>query len=252
MPENPEYLSAALRSILWPLLSDTGFRRHGERLFLRLREPFVDAIGVQLSLYGSGDFFVHFSVRMLANPLLDVDAWRVGKRLSDNRDGGDDRDWNASDARRAELAVSSVRSACEERLLEWLDSIVTPADYVFELASDAQRFAENLSGLEAAVAFAEAGRRQRAWWICNEILRQFEAVPAESEEDRLTEQFCRQFIEADEREQQALAFQSPEAFAPELLEALAASDGSTAEAADPEALLQGWRQRNIDRLGLSA
>lgn len=168
MPTKPDHLKKYIKGDLLPILSEDGFKLYRSKDFVRIKGPFVDRISFQLSQYGSKNFFVHYYKNLISDPLVDIDSYSVGNRLTDNSNNGDDTKWNGNDDSEAQDAIMSVGQAYRKTIRPWFEALESIPGYFFEY------FANNrdatLNSLELVIAFAEGGKRERAWWLCSDMV----------------------------------------------------------------------------------
>ncbi|PVV10014.1 MAG: hypothetical protein B6D77_08870 [gamma proteobacterium symbiont of Ctena orbiculata] len=240
MPTKPDHLKQYIKEILLPKTGEDGFQLYKSKELLRVKGPFVDQISFQLSQYGSKTFYVHYQKNLIAYPLLNISSYRVGHRLSNNSDNGDESEWRGSESDEAKKAIISVSDAYDKIIEPWFATVSSVAEYVFEY------FANNhdatTKSLEIAVAFAYAGKRNPAWWICSDLLS--EGI----ESDKVILAACKEYIDVDEIEKQKEALQN---------EHYAKYHAAMADLAVPESrhdninsLLNHWRQQNIEKFKL--
>jgi hypothetical protein len=171
---SPDFLSAALKEQLAPLLKAAGFVPRGSRQFVRLRGPLCDSVALQVSQWGDRSFYLHRYVGVLISPMFTPDGYRVGHRI--DRDPQEDAPqavpWQAADATSAQAAVASLCRVMCDAVLPWFDSVPGLAEWIVEYIADPNNPVDNL---DLAAALAGLGRTDRPWWIC-------EALAAESNE----------------------------------------------------------------------
>jgi hypothetical protein len=174
MAASPDFLSAALKAQLAPLLKAEGFVARGSRQFVRLRGPLCDSVALQVSQWGDRSFYLHRYVGVLTSPVFTPDSYRVGHRI--DRDLQQDLSqavpWEAADAASAQAAVASLCRVVLDEVQPWFDTLPGLAAWIVEYIADPNSSVDNL---DLAAALAGLGRTDRPWWIC-------EALAAETNE----------------------------------------------------------------------
>lgn len=240
MPRKPDYLAKHIKTTLSSIVGPDGFKLYRPKVFVRVRGPFVDEVSFQLSQYGSKTFYVHYFTNLLAYPLLDIDSYTVGQRISECPGVKDEVRWHGATDEGALEAIHSVGRAYETLIRPWFSSVGSIPGYVFE--SLAMNRGSNIETLEFATAFLEAGNSGRAWWICSDILQQGSAVDSE------VRKACQEFIDTDEAEKLREILNN-ETYTTHREQFADLPVPETAYSS-VESLKHGWRARNLERYGL--
>jgi hypothetical protein len=167
MTRKTDYLKQAAKEKLEPILNENDFQKTGSRSYVRVREDFVDVIGFQLSQYGSKLFYVHYYCNLLTNPLKEdpIGSYAVGERLDYN--DNDDIKWIGDTEEAATLAMASVASITENKIIPWFNSILTPKDYICEYVTNPNT---DVNSFDIATMLLRLGRVDRPFWILDELL----------------------------------------------------------------------------------
>ena len=239
MSEPPDYINKYIKKSLLPLIEQDGFKLFKPKLAIRLEKPFVDCISFQMSQYGSKAFYLHYYRNLISNPLLDIDSYLVGDRLSNNSLNGDNVDWIGDTNEKAEKAINSVQNTYLNTIRPWYESIKSVSDYVFEIAATTNH--QEFKRLEDAVAFALGGKQERAWWVCSDIINN-----ENQNADKREIYACKELIDIHELESQSKMNSGNTD--PKILEALSvlprSGEGTISD------LLEVWSDRNIKALKL--
>ena len=249
MTKSPDYLNKYIKKLLLTVVDKDGFALYKPKVFMRVKGPFLDTISFQVSQYGSKCFHVHYYKNLIAYPLLDIDSYIVGNRLSDNQHNGDKTEWCAFEEEQAKLAIESVVNAYNKTIRPWFCVVSTIPEYVFEIVS--QNNNEWFSSLESAIAFAEGGKRDRAWWICSDLVNeeQDEVGDDEKEDIRLANRACQQYLDVSEVERYFEMKSDSERYS-EILQAIAQLPKSNLKVESVNELLGIWRDQNIEKFKL--
>jgi len=240
MPTKPDHLKKYIKESLLPIVGEDYFKLYKSKDFVRVKGPFVDRISFQLSQYGSKQFYVHYYKNLISDPLLDIDSYRVGNRLSNNSENGDDTKWCGAQDAEAQDAITSVGQVYRETIRPWFKSLESIPGYFFE------HFANNrnasLSSLEFVIAFAEGGKRERAWWLCSDI------VENKTTSSSKVLAACQKYLDSHDAEAMSEALTN---------ERYAASRDAFADLPLPDtdhqtidSLLEYWRQANLEKFKL--
>jgi len=175
----------------------------------------VDSVGFQMSKWGGHDFYVHYYINLLSDPLMDIDTYRIGKRV----DAPPDRDinWAGPDEATATIAIQSVTKVVEDSILPWFESVSTVRDFVVEYVAKPDT---QLDSLDLSIALLHIGFTNRPWWSCEAIkdAKRYSEPP-----------------EAHERAQMEYAVQLQQAI----------------DSFKYEELLALWRRQNVDKFKLA-
>ena len=250
MVKKADYLKKYIEELLLPVAQSERFFLIKPKLLVRVKGPFIDCISFQVSQHGNKSFHVHYYKNLISDPLLDIDAYRVGNRLSSNEQNGDDTEWYGSDAGQAEFAIRSVVEAYTKTIRPWFESVTTIAEYVFELAASHQN--RGFYSLEDAIAFAEGGKRDRAWWICSDILNeaQVEAIGEAEKVKRLkVNEVCQQY--SDTHDVESLLSLSSDDADGKIVGAISQIPSLDFQVRSIDDLLKQWKRVNIEKFKLS-
>jgi hypothetical protein len=247
MSRKSDFINQYIRESLLPVVAADGFALYKPKHLIRLRGVFIDSLAFQLSQHGSRSFHLHYATNLLANPLLNLDSYSVGHRISDNRDNGDDRVWCGQQESQAKSALDSVIEAYQITLRAWFDSVSTIPEYLFEKASDPQ--IKDFNDMDSVIAFAEGGKPNRAWWICTEIIESASVDNDENERKEQTISACQLYLDVSEIESLLQAESGSNDF--RLLDALKAVPTPDREIQSIDELLRNWRGNNVNRLKLN-
>ncbi|HHJ39256.1 MAG: hypothetical protein AXA67_12015 [Methylothermaceae bacteria B42] len=251
MARNPDYLNKYIKQLLLTVVDKDGFALYKPKVFMRVKGPFVDTISFQVSQYGDKCFHIHYYKNLIAYPFLDINSYTVGNRLSDNRLNGDETEWCGFEEEQAKLAIESVINAYNKTIRPWFSAVSTIPEYIFEIVS--QHNNKGFSSLESAIAFAEGGKRNRAWWICSDLVNDEEEDEEigddEKEEIRLHKRACQQYLDASEAES-FFEMKTDSAGNSQILQALTQLPKPNSEVKSVDALLEIWRDQNIEKFKL--
>lgn len=216
MTSKKDFVQSAITEHLAPVLSKAGFCRYRPKHFLRIRGEMVDSIGFQMSKWGGRDFYVHYYINLLSDPLMDIDTYRIGKRV----DAPPDRDinWAGPGEEAASIALQSVTKVAEDSILPWFESVGTVRDFVVEYVAKPDT---QLDNLDLSIALLHIGFTNRPWWSC-EIIK---------DAQRYSEP-----LEAHEQAKIEHAVQLQQAI----------------DSAKHEELLALWRRQNVDKFKLAS
>ena len=249
MSKQTDYLNKYIKEILLPVAQEDGFFLHKPKELIRINEPFIDIISFQLSQYGSRDFHIHYYKNLLSNPLLNIHAYTVGFRLSDNR-ANDDTDWCGAEEDQTKQAIESVLNAYNYTISPWFQNVNSVAHYIYEKASNPQTL--SLSDFDSAIAFAEGGKRDKALWMFTKIVDS--DIPDGVEDDtkeflNQQKQACQKYLEVDEVE--SYSRMTGENTDRKLLDALSQFPAPATDIKNIDELLKVWKERNIEKFKLS-
>ena len=233
-----DHLKKYIKQQLLPTLAADGFHLYRPKRLIRIRDPFVDIISFQLSQYGSKRFYVHYSIKLLGDPLFDLSGYNLGYRLSNNRENGDETDWVGMDAFQAQQAIDSVVDAYRKTISVWFNEVDSIAGFVF--AYFIKNRTASINNLQMAVAFHEAGEQNRASWIVRDIIENGDTENADYLE------FCIAYQKSKEAEgiQSLLADDRVLEYMKRKNKTLVVPDNDHKSA---ESLIGHWKQNNIEK-----
>ncbi len=156
---------AAITTHLHPVLTAAGFFRRQAKEYVRVRGELVDVIGFQMSQRGNHSFYVHRYINLLSNPLMNIHAYRVGRRL--DRDPLGSVAWEGASEVLAQRAVASVAAAAVSEMVPWFDGIDNLERFVVEYVAAPD---SRLEEIELAIALLRLGHLYRPWWSCQALL----------------------------------------------------------------------------------
>jgi hypothetical protein len=122
-----KYIDKAIKRIIKPFLTNEGFVQKELKYFQRERGELIDKIWFQMSKYGSGAFYVHYSCSLLSSDgriLLET-----GDRYDDN---SRKHEWIVYNTKNAELSIIDALEVIKVTILPWFDKIKTPSDLLLE------------------------------------------------------------------------------------------------------------------------
>lgn len=240
MSTRPDHLKKYIKEILLPILGEDGFKLYRPKDFVRVKGPFVDRISFQLSQYGSKNFFVHYYKNLISDPLVDIDSYRVGNRLMNNSENGDDTKWCGAHDAEAQDAIASVSHAYSETIRPWFESLESVPEYFFEY------FANNrdatLNSMEIVIAFAEGSKRERSWWLCSDM------VESQTTTNQAVLAACQMYLNSHEAEAFNEALKNDRYAATR--DAFAGLSLPETDHQTIDALLGYWRQTNLEKFRL--
>lgn len=216
MADKKDYIKTAIAEKLAPVLVQNGFVRFKPKHFIRVEGDLTHSIAFQMSRYGDQRFYVHYHVNLLCAPSMDIESYRIGKRIGHHEESL--AEWVGDSEENASRAVGGVIAAAQEDILPWFASVRNVRDFIVERVANPETQIEKL---DLAVALLRAGYRNRAWWICDAMSKEETYVSPIDNWDRT----CM-------------------AYATELMNAL------DSDAHDE--LLTKWKRENIERNKLSS
>jgi len=123
-----KYLDNAIKNYLQPVLDDARFTKIKAKHFQRKREKFIDEIWFQVSQYGSGLFYVHYSCQVIFSSRDNV-FLEVGNRYDAS---SRKYRWIANNESSAKISILDVINLVKIDIIPWFDNIITIRDFLVE------------------------------------------------------------------------------------------------------------------------
>jgi len=246
--KNPDHIRKHIKDTLLPVAAEDGFQLYKPKVLVRVAGPFIDVISFQLSQYGSKRFYVHYHRNLIADPMMTIDSYDTGYRLSDNSKNEDLREWAGLEESQSKNALLSVVDAYEKTIHPWFESSGSIQGYVF--AYLVKNNVKTINSLKMAIAFYVAGEKNRCFWICNDIVDEYEADPEGEDQHPEYLTYVKAYQESEEAEsiQALLENENAQKYASK-------SGKKLPEVPDIEyktvnSLVDSWRESNVKKYKL--
>jgi len=244
----PDYIANQIKKLLLPVAEKDGFRLFKPKQLVRVKQPFVDVIGFQISQYGTKLFYVHYYRELLANPMMKLGSYSMGYRLSNNQENSDSRKWVGLEDLQAQEALLSVVDAYKSTISNWYKSTESIDGYVFEYL--VKNRVKTINSLNMAIAFYEAGKTDRSYWICNDIVDEYEAEPKNKDAYPEHLKYVKKYLESSEAESIQALIESEEANRLASKSGLSIPSAPNVEYKTVDHLVNSWREMNINKYKL--